>query len=101
MLPAARELYQATIAAEAAYRPSYFDGKVVFIQPSKIGLDPFDPRRIWGKFAREVDVHKVPGSHLEMIGPYVEKLAAELSTCLETVLAEAAGSGDRSGARKA
>lgn len=89
VLPAVRQLYDATIAAEAAYRPSYYSGKVIFIQPSEIGLEPRDPRRVWGKFVREFEIHRVPGTHLQMIGPYVEDLAAEISACLESVLAEA------------
>jgi acetoacetyl-CoA synthetase len=80
-----QRLYRATVSAAVRYRPRYYDRKVTFFRPEKIGMHPHDPGRVWGKFTRGLNTYLISGSHSEM---HVEMLAAQLSACLETAAAD-------------
>jgi thioesterase domain-containing protein len=85
VLTVAQRLHYAMVAAVAHYRPGYFSGKITFFRPDKIGMQPRDPKRVWRKFAQELEVHIVPGSHISMISQ-VDALADELSACLDRAI---------------
>jgi thioesterase domain-containing protein len=86
LLQEEQRLHDATVAAALRYRPGYYGGKITFFRPREIGMRPGDPRRVWRKFAREVEIHMVSGSHGSMMDPHVETLATPLCLCLETAL---------------
>jgi acetoacetyl-CoA synthetase len=85
---ASRRVHLATYNAGEAYRPSRYDGKVVFMQPEFVpNLEPRAPRRVWGQFLSNLSIRRVPGSHLGMLDEGAIGAAAEISRCLEGVLA--------------
>jgi acetoacetyl-CoA synthetase len=85
---ASRRVHLATYNAGEAYRPSRYDGKVVFMQPEFVpNLEPRAPRRVWGQFLSNLSIRRVPGSHLGMLDEGAIGAAAEISRCLEEVLA--------------
>jgi acetoacetyl-CoA synthetase len=82
------QFYVATEDAVTRYSPRYYDGKITFFQASEHHLEPSDPRKVWRRFARELEVHNVPGDHVVMIGRDAEALGARLTFCLEAALAQ-------------
>jgi acyl-coenzyme A synthetase/AMP-(fatty) acid ligase/thioesterase domain-containing protein/acyl carrier protein len=81
--PALAEVYNATIAAVAAYRPAFYDGPITLLK-SELG-DPLmaDPARIWKSRARILHIYNVPGGHRTMIrGANGDALAKILNRCL-------------------
>jgi amino acid adenylation domain-containing protein len=81
--PALQSVYDATLAAVAAYRPRYYDGAITLLR-SEFG-DPAmaDPARIWKSRARALHIYNVPGDHRTMIrGANSETLAEILNSCL-------------------
>jgi thioesterase domain-containing protein len=66
----------------ARYRPSYYPGKITFLQSEILTNLPRDAVHVWGKLAREVEVHQIPGDHLGMTTTHAELVADRLSTCL-------------------
>jgi acetoacetyl-CoA synthetase len=81
--PSSRTVFAACWDAMAVYRPGYYDGRLAFLQPTQRDLTPHDPRKVWLKFARQVDVHVVPGSHSTMMSADVASVAGCLMACLE------------------
>jgi acetoacetyl-CoA synthetase len=80
---ASRRVHLATYDAGEAYRPLPYAGKVVFIQPEFIpNLEPRAPRRVWGRFLSDLEIRRVPGSHLGMLDEGAAAAAAEISRCL-------------------
>jgi acetoacetyl-CoA synthetase len=85
---ASRRVHLATYNAGEAYRPSRYDGKVVFLQPEFVpNLEPRAPRRVWGRFLPNLAIRRVPGSHLGMLDEGAMAAAAEISRCLDEVRA--------------
>jgi thioesterase domain-containing protein len=85
---ASRRVHLATYNAGEAYRPSRYDGKVVFMQPDFVpNLEPRAPRRVWGQFLPKLTIRRVPGSHLGMLDEGAAAAAAEISRCLDEVRA--------------
>ncbi|HTQ33512.1 MAG TPA: thioesterase domain-containing protein [Stellaceae bacterium] len=81
---ASRRVHLATYNAGEAYRPSRYDGSVVFVQPEFIpNLEPRSPRRVWGQFLSNLTVRQVRGSHLGMLDESAVAAAAEISRCLD------------------
>lgn len=76
---------QAISEAVRAYRPRIYGGGLTFF---RAGDRPGgrDPRVAWGGLvAGGIEVHDVPGGHVEMLRrPHVQALAERLSRCLET-----------------
>jgi acetoacetyl-CoA synthetase len=80
---ASRRVYLATFNAGEAYRPPRYSGKVVFVQPEEVpNLEPWAPAQVWQKFLTDLEVRKVPGSHLGMLESGATAIAAEISDCL-------------------
>jgi thioesterase domain-containing protein len=80
---ASRRVHVATYNAGEAYRPSHYSGKVVFLQPEYIpNLEPRSPHRVWSKFLSNLEIRRVPGSHLGMLEEGATSAAAEISRCL-------------------
>jgi thioesterase domain-containing protein len=73
--------------ATAAYVPGYYPGRVtVFLarpHPEKLTEVPTTP---WRRFAREVDVHIVPGGHLTCLTAHAKELAEELASCIRAAM---------------
>jgi len=84
---AARRLHLASVKAGDAYRPSRYSGRVVFVQPEEIPkLTPRVPAQVWGKFLTDLEICRVPGSHLAMLETYAATVASEISRCLARAL---------------
>ena len=83
---ASRRVHVATYNAGNAYRPRPYGGKVVFIQPEETpGLEPRKPRQIWGRFLSDLEIRRVPGSHLKMVEE-AAATAAEIDQSIAGVL---------------
>ena len=81
--PALQSVYEATIAAVAAYRPGYYEGAITLLK-SELG-DPLmaNPARIWKSHAHTLHIYEAPGDHRTMIrGRNGEALAEILDKCL-------------------
>jgi len=84
--PASRRVHLATYNAGEAYRPSRYDGKVVFIQPEFVpNLEPRNPHHVWAQFLSDLTVRRVPGSHLGILDEGAIAAAVEISRCFEEV----------------
>ncbi len=67
-LPAALQaVYRATTVAIAAYRPDFYDGRIVLLVPEAGDPQRASPARIWRGHSRALDVVTVPGDHRSMI----------------------------------
>jgi acetoacetyl-CoA synthetase len=76
---ASRRVHLASYNAGEAYRPSPYAGKVLFVQPREVpNLEPRTPSLVWRKFLRDLEIRRVPGSHLGM----VDDGAAAIGECL-------------------
>lgn len=83
-----QRMHNASAIAHVEYLPSYYGGTIVFFRASELGMVPGNPRRFWGRFAREVEIHRMPGSHEGMVEIYPQALAARLGMCIKKVLPE-------------
>jgi thioesterase domain-containing protein/acyl carrier protein len=85
LLPAFRGRRQALLYAARAYRPTSYPGRLTLLR-AWLGATDAEPDALWGwdRVAAEgVDLHRVPGTHLElMTEPRVESVAAALRACL-------------------
>jgi acetoacetyl-CoA synthetase len=82
---ASRRVHVATYNAGEAYRPRAYGGKVVFLQPEETpGLEPRQPRQVWGRFLSDLVIRRVPGSHLKMVDEGAAATAAEIGRCIAT-----------------
>ncbi len=81
------DVFKANLKAMWEYRPRRYPGKITLFasmqQPEQIEVAR-DPQLGWGAYAAGgVEVHRIPGSHLEIIRePYVRTLAEKLQACL-------------------
>jgi thioesterase domain-containing protein len=66
------------------YRSEGYDGPITFFYPEESQYQLYgDPSCGWLYQARRVYLHKVPGSHLNMMKePHVRKLAEKLMYCI-------------------
>jgi thioesterase domain-containing protein len=88
---ASRRVHVASYNACEAYRPAPYAGRVVFVQPEKIlDLEPRSPTRVWGRFLSDLEVRRVPGSHLSMVDDTAAAVAAVLGACLQTAVRQSA-----------
>jgi acetoacetyl-CoA synthetase len=84
---ASRRVHVATYNAGEAYRPRPYGGKVVFLQPEETpGLEPRKPRQVWRRFLADLEVRRVPGSHLKMVEEGAAATAAEIDRLIAGVL---------------
>lgn len=80
------DVFKANLKAMWEYRPGPYPGKITLFasqeQPTQIDVAQ-DPYLGWGAYAAEVELHRIPGKHLDIIRePYVQVLADQLRTCL-------------------
>jgi acetoacetyl-CoA synthetase len=76
---ASRRVHVATFNAGEAYRPSRYEGKVVYLQPEEIpNLEPKAPQRVWGKILPGLVIRRVPGSHLGLLDTGAAATAMEI-----------------------
>ena len=76
------------VDALAKYRPSFYSGKITFVQPTKtVQVFPRNPRSVWGRYAAEIDVRSTPGDHrTQLQEPFVAGLADVLSQSIKQAL---------------
>jgi pyochelin synthetase len=80
---ASRRVYTATYNAGEAYRPSRYAGSVLFVQPREIAnLEPRSPAQVWRRLLTDLEIRRVPGSHLGMVESEAAAIAAEVGECL-------------------
>ncbi|HKB68260.1 MAG TPA: amino acid adenylation domain-containing protein [Pyrinomonadaceae bacterium] len=82
---ALRDVQEFNWLAAHSYVPHLYDGKVTLFWASRDVRASFDLVTGWRVLAGGgMDVHEIPGSHLDMIKePHVSELAAKLKACLE------------------
>jgi hypothetical protein len=69
--------------------PQLYQGRVtLFLSSEWCVKRAHDPTLGWYKMAQEVDVHLIPGEHLNCITKYAQILAATLRTCLAQIQAD-------------
>ena len=84
---ASRRVHAATYNAGEAYRPRPYGGHVVFLQPEETyGLEPRQPRQVWGKFLAQLTIRRVPGSHLKMVDEGAVDTANEIGRLVSAAL---------------
>ena len=83
---ALRDVPEFNWLAAHTYVPHLYDGKVTLFWASRDVRASFDLVTGWRVLAGGgMDVHEIPGSHLDMIKePHVSELAAKLKACLES-----------------
>jgi thioesterase domain-containing protein/acyl carrier protein len=85
LLPAFRGRRQALLYAARFYRPPVYPGRVTLLR-ARNGSQVSTPAALWGwdrVAARGVELHEVPGEHLELLkAPRVAEVAATLQRCL-------------------
>jgi thioesterase domain-containing protein/acyl carrier protein len=89
MIPAKiQKAFDAGLISWAHYEPRFFPGKITFLKAEIVaGYWPADPHAVWGKLARCLEIHTVPGDHNGMLADNVENLGAQFSLCLERAFA--------------
>ena len=68
------------------YRPDRYQGKITLLRTvTSLGLDVQDSTLGWSQYStQEVEVHLVPGRHLNFLRPpHVQKVAQTLKYCFE------------------
>jgi thioesterase domain-containing protein/acyl carrier protein len=79
-------LLRTRLAAETAlyrYRPSLYDGDIVFLKAKVPDPDfPDDPKHVWRKLATRLTLHVSPGSHLTIVSDQAEAVAARINACI-------------------
>lgn len=83
---ALRDVQEFNWLAAHTYIPRLYDGKVTLFWASRDVRASFDLVTGWRVLAGGgMDVHEIPGSHLDMIKePHVSELATKLKACLES-----------------
>lgn len=80
-------LLQTRLTTETAlyrYRPSYYDGDIVFLKAKVPDPDfPDDPKHVWRRLARRLTLHVASGSHLSIVSDQAEAVAARINACIE------------------
>ena len=88
------------------YRPRFYPGRITFLKAESSGVEwpasgvdcPGDPQAVWGRLARTLQIHSVPGNHVTMLTEHPELVAARLADCIKQVMT-AAGSGANAATR--
>ena len=89
--------------ALANYRPSFFAGKIIFVQPTKtIHVFPRSPRSAWGGYAAQFEIRTAPGDHrTQLEQPFVTGLANVITQCIREALSASVGLSKASDGRQA
>jgi thioesterase domain-containing protein len=69
----------------SSYRPRYYDNKITFFTAEHPTDTPDDPLSVWRKFSKSIEIHVVPGDHVDMLSKRPEMLAKVISFCLDDV----------------
>jgi thioesterase domain-containing protein len=80
-----QKLIEINEQAATRYIPGSYSGRVTLLR-SRGGrlLCTHDPEMGWGRFAQQVEVVTIPGSHLRIFQePHIRKLAGALQSCLD------------------
>lgn len=78
-----RQMYAIGLTAFHTFAPSRFDGHLHFFMTTGPRYSTCDPRPIWRRAAKSLDVIEIPGEHTTIMdAPNVPMLAAQLSACL-------------------
>lgn len=77
--------YQAFVAF-TQYKPSFYSGKITFLKADKPTRFPKDASKLWGKLARELEIHRFPCDHTALASTHAEFVARRLSVCIEHAL---------------
>jgi acetoacetyl-CoA synthetase len=81
--PELQRVYTASEAALDVYRPRFYPGKITFLKAETTdAVFPSNPVPVWRHLAQELEVHSVPGDHLELMTQHVDSTAALVSACL-------------------
>lgn len=75
--------------AHAMYRPGAYDGRVIVLGPDGSQAFGVDPAKLWGRYARAVEVTRVAGRHHELVRSIVrvKTLANALNELLRPLAA--------------
>lgn len=67
------------------YEPPPYDGRIILFRRTHRPMGRYrDPEYGWGPLARTLEIHDVPGDHVEMfLEPNVQAMVKELRACLE------------------
>jgi acetoacetyl-CoA synthetase len=74
------------VDALAKYRPSFYSGKITFVQPTEaMHVFPHNPKSVWRRHAAEIEIRSTPGDHrTQLEEPLVIALANVLAECIRT-----------------
>ncbi len=76
---ASRRVHVAAFHAGEAYRPVRYAGKVLFVQPEEVpDLEPRRPSQVWGRLLPDLEVCRVPGTHLGLVDDGAAATAAAI-----------------------
>jgi nonribosomal peptide synthetase DhbF len=80
-----RDVFESGKKAFTSYRPSYYPGKVLFLQATLEPWHPTDPNRFWKSMVGELEVEVVPGDHSAMVSDSVYLIGDCLSRRIANV----------------
>lgn len=77
-------IWNAEVAAGDPYRMTPYDGRISLFASRAGHAALCDPRKVWPRYVRELDLHWSEGDHMAMMRPpNVQILAEQISACLE------------------
>ena len=76
------DLYGAYRYLEDTFIPKMYPGRITLFWPKEDEESPEEAAHCWSKFARDIDLHVLPGDHVECITKYASILARKLQACL-------------------
>ena len=85
-------LLQTRLAADKAlyaYEPRYYAGDVVFLKARWPDRHfPDDPKHVWRRLVRKLDIHVSPGSHRTIINEHAPNVAARINASIRKARAD-------------
>ena len=83
-LPAVlKNIEELNFMAAREYLPQVYSGRATLFSATDLTAS-FDVEDGWRQLVEELEVHKIPGNHLDMIKePHVQVLAEKLRLCLD------------------
>lgn len=82
MAVAFEQVKAAQYEAHRAYKPSFYDGKMIFVRAGTVFHFPNDSEAVWKHLAREFELHSVPCDHPSMLTTHADALGKILTECL-------------------
>ena len=78
-----KNIEELNFAAVKDYVPQVYRGRAALFLANDL-TSGYDVEDGWGQLVTELEVHQIPGNHLDIIKePHVQALAAKLSGCIE------------------